>query len=264
MDTGDDRSTLSPSTEGPSALPGSSTPPNTGSRQARLALFDLDHTLIPFDSGLAWLRFLVGRGDLPQAAESDYLACCMDYMAGQADVRDVHRRLVQPLRESTRMGFDAWLDAFEADLGSTVSVAARRLVSQHRDAGDRCCLVTATTRFVAERYARVLGIDDVIATEAARDSFGRLTGEIVGLPCVREHKLSKLQGWLALEGQTLAHFEASWFYSDSSSDLPLLRAVTHPVTVRPDARLRAVAVQEGWPVIETLTDPAPTHPAPSP
>ena len=222
-----------------------------------LALFDLDHTLIPFDSGLAWLGFLVRRGALPPSAESNYLACCMDYMAGQADVRDMHRALVRPLRHSTRAHFDEWLEDFETDLDATVPTAAKALVAQHREAGHRCLLVTATTRFVAERYARILGIDTVIATEAARDSLGLLTGEIVGLPCVREHKLVKLRGWLALEGQTLAHFERSWFYSDSSSDLPLLRAVTHPVTVRPDAHLRAVAVQEGWHIIETLTDPEP-------
>ena len=86
----------------------------------------------------------------------------------------------------------------------------------------------------------------MIATESARDSYGRLTGEIVGPPCAREHKLDKLAGWLALEGLRLDGFERSWFYSDSAGDLPLLRAVSDPVAVRPDAALRAVAEQEGW------------------
>ena len=102
-----------------------------------LALFDLDHTLIPFDSGLAWLGFLVRRGALPPSAESDYLACCMDYMAGQADVRDMHRALVRPLRHSTRAHFDEWLEDFETDLDATVPTAAKALVAQHREAGHR-------------------------------------------------------------------------------------------------------------------------------
>ena len=224
----------------------------------RLALFDLDHTLIPFDSGLAWLSFLVGRGELEPQAEAAYLACCMDYVAGRVDVRAVHRALVNPLKGSTRGGFERWMADFDSHIPATLPSAARALVARHRGDGDRCCMVTATTRFVAERYAAAFGIGEVLATEAARDSHGQLTGEIVGLPCVREHKLTKLQGWLALEGIALADFERSWFYSDSAGDLPLLRAVSDPVTVRPDAELRAVAAQSGWRVIETLADPAPS------
>lgn len=80
------------------------------------------------------------------------------------------------------------------------------------------------------------------------------TGEIDGLPCFREHKLTRVQQWLAalpLLTRALAEFEASWFYSDSASDLPLLEAVTQPVAVRPDARLRTHALKAGWRVIDT-------------
>lgn len=220
----------------------------------RLALFDLDHTLIPFDSGMAWLSFLVEREALPPEVQANYLAECRRYMAGDADVRAVHRALVRPLRDCRRDDLDEWLAAFQAALETTLPTAARALLARHLEAGDRCCMVTATTRFVAERYAAGFGIEQVLATEAGRDSFGRLTGEIVGLPCVREHKLDKLQGWLALEGLRLDGFERSWFYSDSAGDLPLLRAVTDPVVVRPDDTLRSVAEREGWPVIPTLAN----------
>jgi len=220
----------------------------------RLALFDLDHTLIPFDSGMAWLDFLVERGALPPEAQVNYLAECRRYMAGDADVRAVHRALVRPLRDSKRSDLDDWLAAFQAAVEPTLPSAARALLARHLAAGDRCCIVTATTRFVAERYAAGFGVEQLLATEAGRDSFGRLTGEIVGLPCVREHKLDKLQSWLALEGLHLDAFERSWFYSDSASDLPLLRAVTDPVVVRPDDTLRSVAQSKGWPVIPTLAD----------
>lgn len=212
----------------------------------RLALFDLDHTLIPFDSGMAWVRFLVSRELLPPEAESVYLAHCQDYVAGAIDVRTLHRALVLPLAGSKRGAFDEWLADFEATLSATLPAPSLALVAMHRASGDRCVLITATARFVAERYAAAFGIADVLATESARDSYGRLTGEIVGLPCVHEHKLEKLAGWLALEGLKLDSFERSYFYSDSASDLPLLHAVSHPVAVRPDAALRAVAEREGW------------------
>ena len=84
-------------------------------------------------------------------------------------------------------------------------------------------------------------------TEAATVQ-GVFTGEIVGEPCYREHKVSRVDEWLARQGLARAGFEASWFYSDSANDLPLLRAVSNPVAVRPDERLRAHAHKAGWPV----------------
>lgn len=218
----------------------------------RLALFDLDHTLIPFDSGLAFMRFLVARGALPAATDAAYLEQCRRFVAGRIDVLDLHRALVLPLAAAKRGELDAWLADFDAALAPTLPPAALALVAAHRDAGDRCCLVTATTRLVAERYAAAFGIEEVLATEAQRDSLGRLTGEVVGAPCVGAHKLDKLVTWLALDGHRLAELERSSFYSDSIRDLPLLDAVSDPVAVRPDAALRAVAAQRGWRVIERL------------
>ena len=116
-----------------------------------------------------------------------------------------------------------------------------------------CVLVTATTRFIAEPFARLFGIAHVLATEAARID-DRLTGEIDGLPCHREHKLQRVNAWLAAGGLQLQAFERSCFYSDSAGDLPLLQAVTHPVAVRPDARLRAHALQYGWQIVDLRVD----------
>ncbi len=79
---------------------------------------------------------------------------------------------------------------------------------------------------------------------------GQLTGEILGHPCFREHKLSHLDAWLALQSQSRAGFESTSFYSDSYNDLPLLEAVTDPVAVRPDARLRQHAQRKCWRVID--------------
>ena len=114
---------------------------------------------------------------------------------------------------------------------------------------DLCALVTATTRFVAEPFARALGLArDVLATQPATDAQGRYTGEIVGVPCFREHKLDHVAAWLARRGLGWPDVARSWFYSDSANDLPLLRAVTDPVAVNPDARLLAHAQASGWPV----------------
>jgi HAD superfamily hydrolase (TIGR01490 family) len=219
-----------------------------------LALFDLDHTLIPFDSGMAWTRFLVGRGVLPAQAEDDYLAYCHQYVAGTLDIHAMHRACLAPLLPTPRAQLLAWAAEFEQALAPRVPAAMRALVQRHLQAGDLCVLVTATNRLVAEPMARLFGLAHVVATESAwRD--GRLTGEIDGDPCYREHKVSRTKAWLAgrADGPTsLAEFGRSWFYSDSASDLPLLQAVSDPVAVRPDPRLRAHALAAGWVVIDEV------------
>ena len=217
-----------------------------------LALFDLDHTLLPFDSGMAWTRFLVGEGALPAQAEADYLDHCRQYVAGALDIHAMHRACVAPLRKVEASQLAAWLAAFERQLAPCVPATSLALVRQHQEAGHRCVLVTATTRFLAEPCARLFGIEQVLATEAVRDD-GGLTGEILGLPCYREHKLTRVSQWLAGRAPPvagLAALDASWFYSDSASDLPLLAVVSNPVAVNPDARLRAHALAAGWPVLE--------------
>jgi HAD superfamily hydrolase (TIGR01490 family) len=220
-----------------------------------LALFDLDHTLVPFDTGMQWTRFLIAKEILPPSAEAQYLGYCQQYVDGSLDIHAMHRADVLPLARYSRPLLARWCREFETKMAGKVPPTMRGLVTQHRMAGDMCAIVTATTRFVAEPFARLFGIEHLVATEAATvngNPDGVLTGEIAGQPCYREHKLTKVQGWLASQGLGLERFDRSWFYSDSASDLPLLRAVTDPVVVNPDERLRSHALVAHWPVMEPV------------
>lgn len=215
-----------------------------------LALFDLDHTLIPFDSGMAWTRFLVARGALPPEAEARYLGYCRQYVAGTLDIHAMHRAAIGPLAAFEPAQLAAWRAEFEVAVRSRLPGAMRALVQRHQAAGDLCALVTATTRLIAEPFAQGFGLDHVLATES-EFADGRPTGEIAGLPCFREHKATHVAAWLTRLGRPgLAAFERSWFYSDSASDLPLLGAVTDPVAVRPDDPLRSHALRHGWAVMD--------------
>jgi len=222
----------------------------------KLALFDLDHTLLPFDSGMAWTRFLVERGVLPAPAEQTYLDTCRQYVAGRLGIEAVHRASVAPLVRFARPLLAQWAAEFERVIRERAPADMRALVHRHQAAGDVCAIVTATTRLIAEPCARAFGVTEVLATEAATADGtpgGALTGEIDGAPCFREHKLARVRQWLTESAPggvaELAGFDASWFYSDSISDLPLLQAVSNPVAVRPQERLRRHALAAGWPVL---------------
>lgn len=215
----------------------------------KLALFDLDHTLIPFDSGMAWTRFLVARGVLPADAETVYLGYCQQYVDGTLDIHALHRASVAPLASFGMAALRQWAAEFEAEIAPQVPEPMRALVRRHQDAGHVCAIVTATTRFIAEPFGRLFGVADVLATRSLVID-DTLDGAIDGDPCYGVHKLMHVNQWLATRGTRLDALEQSWFYSDSASDLPLLGAVSDPVAVAPDDRLRARAVEAGWPIIE--------------
>ncbi|HYP85353.1 HAD family hydrolase [Variovorax sp.] len=222
-------------------------------KHRRLALFDLDLTLIPFDSGMAWTQFLIERGVLPPEAEPQYLAYCHLYIAGTLDIHAMHRSTMQPLLRHPRQLVAQWQAEFERRMAPRIPAASRALVEKHQARGDLCALVTATTGLIAQPMARVLGIDTLISTRTATvDGVedAPYTGEIDGEPCYRQHKVSRVRQWLRESACDLADFEESWFYSDSIGDLPLLEAVSHPVAVCPDERLRALALERGWPVLD--------------
>lgn len=227
-----------------------------------LALFDLDLTLIPFDSGMAWTRFLIGRGALPAEAEDQYLAYCHQYVAGTLDIHAMHRANFQPLLQYPRATLVQWQREFELGVAPRLPPAALALVRQHRQAGHLCAIVTATASLIAEPFARLFGVDHLVATLAATSDGSpgaAFTGEIDGEPCYRHHKVTRVNRWLASGApgvpgapSHLRGFAKSWFYSDAIGDLPLLSAVTHPVVVSPDERLLAHARSAGWPVLDLV------------
>jgi len=214
-----------------------------------IALFDLDHTLIPFDSGSMFTRHLASLGALDDGFEAQYLDFCRRYADGTVDMLAMHRFTVGALGAHDPATLARWLRDFRAAIAPHVPPAALALVARHRAARDACALVTATTRFVAEAFASVVGLDDVLATEPQIDAQGRYTGEIVGVACFREYKIDHVTAWLARRGARWEDVGRSWFYSDSINDLPLLEAVTDPVVVDPDPALRAHAAARGWPIV---------------
>ena len=119
------------------------------------------------------------------------------------------------------------------------------LLREHREAGDKLVIITATNRFITAPIAARLGVETLLATECGMEN-GRYTGHVAGVPCYQAGKVVRLNEWLAETGLSL---EGAYFYSDSRNDLPLLEAVANPVAVDPDDTLRAIAGERGWPVL---------------
>lgn len=220
--------------------------------ERELALFDLDFTLVPFDSGMQWLRFLIGEGVLKPGVDEDYLALCMRYVAGEGDAATLHRFVLRSLAGRSPDETSRWQVRFASSLAGTLPAGALNVVQAHRRAGHLCCIVTATTRTIAQPFAEAFGIDHLIATEAERAADGRFSGDIEGRLCHGAAKLDRVRQWLARRGEQLGDFSRTRFYSDSGSDLPLLAAVSDPVAVSPDPALRERAEALGWPVLPQL------------
>ena len=214
----------------------------------RLVLFDLDNTLLTGDSDFEWAQFLIEQGVVDREVyEARNQAFYDQYKAGTLDIFEFLNFQLKPLSRHPRTVLDEWYRQFMSGrILPMIRASARALVAKHRN--DVRVVITATNSFVTAPIAREFGVEHLIATEPEACN-GEFTGNVSGIPCFREGKVSRLQGWLAGRGQTMASFDASWFYSDSLNDLPLLERVTHPVAVDPDDRLRAHAVARGWPII---------------
>lgn len=217
----------------------------------RLALFDLDGTLLAIDSDHAFGEFMIELGwadAAPFRRGND--AFYAQYRAEALDVRAYIRFATAPWRErDARVLAEASERFIRSVIAPAVDERARALVDRHVAAGEQVAIVTATNEFVTRPIAQLFGIEALIATELMRDEAGRVTGEIRGVPAYREGKVVRVQQWLQAQGRAFEDFERTTFYSDSSNDLALLERVSHPVATNPAPALERVAVERGWPIL---------------
>ena len=212
------------------------------------AFFDLDKTLMEGSSAFHFAR--------------------ASYKAGQLSRRQLGRAVRDNVRFRLQGSTDEATDALRKQvydaIGGRRVIDLQRLTPQvltgilprvypqmlevayrHQDAGRKVYIVTAASNEIAELLAHVLVFDGGIgARSEVRD--GVYTGQPEGPFTYREGKAQAIRDVAAREGFDLTD---SWAYSDSESDLPMLRVVGHPVAVNPDAELARVAREEGWEIM---------------
>jgi len=215
----------------------------------KLALFDLDNTLLAGDSDFEWAQFLIEQGVLDRELfEARNQHFYDQYRAGTLDIHEFLDFQLKPLARHPREQLEKWhRDYMNRKIMPMITQKARDLVESH--AGDARVVVTATNSFVTRPIAREFGIENLVATDPEERPDGEFTGGVQGLPAFREGKVARVESWLAGLGLTWGSFEETWFYSDSLNDLPLLSKATHPVAVDPDETLKEHAVANGWMVI---------------
>jgi HAD superfamily hydrolase (TIGR01490 family) len=216
----------------------------------KLALFDLDNTLLAGDSDFEWAQFLIAKGVLDREVhEAKNREFYEHYKAGTLDIHAFLDFQLKPLGRHPRAELEAWHREYMATrIQPMITGQARALVKEYRQKADKIAIITATNRFVTGPIAREFGVEHLIATEV-EEIDGRYTGRGTGIPCFKEHKITRLEMWLSEQGLLWEDVTESWFYSDSLNDLPLLSKVTHPVAVDPDDTLEAHAKLNGWPII---------------
>jgi len=212
------------------------------------AFFDLDRTLMAGSSGLYWARAARGAGLLTRRRMVRYGWANVKFrLQGSTDqATDRVRREVGEMISGQRV-VDMQRLAPKVLAGVLPRLYPQMLevAHAHQDAGRPVYICTAASQEMAEMLAHVLSFDGALGARSEVVD-GHYTGRAAGPFTYREGKAEAMRDLAAAAGIDLA---ASYAYSDSESDLPMLRVVGHPVVVNPDAQLRRVAREEGWEVM---------------
>ena len=219
---------------------------------ARLALFDLDNTLLGGDSDHAWGEFLIRQGlvdETSHRATNDRFY--QQYLDGELDIEAYVRFTVSPISGySSKQRAELHATFMNKVIQPMILEKGRALIEQHQSRGDVCVIITATNSYITAPIAKSLGIETLLATdlEILDD---HITGNISGVPCYQDGKVKKLSDWLEKSTTNAENLrmESATFYTDSINDLALMEVVAEPVAVDPDSSLEQVAITKQWQII---------------
>lgn len=212
----------------------------------RIALFDMDRTLVRVDTATLYVRYQRALGEIGVGEHARMAWWLLRYTFGVIDAPKVARQALKSYRGRS----EAWMiERCQGWFGEWVvphvAEAGRRAVERHQRAGDVIAIVTGATTYAASPLAAMLGIEHVVCTELELDERGNFTGELLPPMCYGAGKIERAGRLAERLGVSLAD---ATFYTDSITDLPLLDAVKDRVIVNPDARLARVARRRGWPI----------------
>ena len=211
------------------------------------AFFDLDGTLLTVNSATLWIKRqrrlgLIRKRDAARA--SLYLGA---YWLGFLDIESALVAALATLRdtseESVRGETQTW---WREEVRPYIAPGAREVLARHRLRGDQLVLLTSSSLYASEMAREEFGLDAVLC-QRYEVKAGRFTGQPIRPICYGAGKVAVAEAWAKERGVDLAQ---SSFYSDSSTDVPMLERVGSAFAVHPDPRLRFIARARGWPRLD--------------
>lgn len=229
-----------------------------------LAIFDLDDTLTLQDTESLWQEYLVQQGLLSAKTVSYQISVFKKhYNEGTLDIQrvvDFSLSAMLPLSLSEQQHYQKHFAS--TVLPFYIPQSARDLINRHHENNHSTLIISAGHEFIVGPSAEFFGVHDVLCTKLKRRDDGGFLSGIEGKPLFQEQKVHALHEWVADQNH---QFDLTYFYSDSINDLPLLEHVHIPITVNPCDRLRTVAIERQWPILDLkkahFPAPQPVSPA---
>lgn len=221
----------------------------------KLALFDLDHTLLDVDSDYLWGEYLI-RNKLVNESEFRLKNQIFyeQYIAGTLDAREYNEFVADFLAQHGLDQLHAWRDDYiNTDIKQNMRPKGIAAIKAHKESGHDVVIISATNDFIVHAVAKAFDVphSHVIATRLEMLN-NRYTGKVLGTPNFQAGKLTNLKAWLNARG---AAVQESFAYSDSFNDLPLLEFADVPYAVTPDEKLKHHAQQLGWDILDWQLKP---------
>ena len=214
-----------------------------------IAFFDLDKTLLPWNSAPRWVRYELSNGKITwkQAFRGWYWIG--RYHFGFAEIETIYREAIRiyagdpesEIVERTRV-------FYREQIRGLYRPGARETVLRHKDRGHKVVLLTTSSNYMSEHVVAELGLDAYLCNHYEVDDSGRFTGNAATDPlCVGDGKRIHAKRYADEHGASL---DECAFYTDSMSDFPALEAVGEPVAVNPDPKLKRIARRRGWQIVD--------------
>lgn len=211
------------------------------------AFFDMDHTVLSNSSGRLYLKYLMQTGRLSWWRWANITRLVAAYAVGLLDFPHLMSRLmVYAAREDEAATWRLSEQWFSDMLQHYIAPAACDRIAWHRTQGHHVAIVSAATPYAVKLVAEALGCGDAYLATRLEVIDGKFTGAVIEPACYGTGKVTLAKAYARQRDLDLG---GSYFYSDSSSDLPLLEAVGHPVAVNPSRKLHKIAIARQWPVV---------------
>jgi HAD superfamily hydrolase (TIGR01490 family) len=212
------------------------------------AFFDLDRTLLDMNSSTLWAKHELRGGSISIRQFGRVVVWNLLYHLSLIDIETAFQEAVghyrgrsyEDLEQETR----GW---FARDVAHHVRPGALPALREHRERGHQLVLLTSASAFAARAARDTWQLDDFLSNDFPADDQGKLLGTFEHPLCYGPGKVQRAQAWARERGVDLGD---CYFYTDSYTDAPMLRAVGNPRVVSPDPRLSRAARQGGWPILQ--------------